>query len=295
MGKFQKYQVAGHVFGIEFPDEYDMQAYLQPYQPFIYEGEDECLFSLKVSITGKLSDLNAGKVKDCMNEEAPYFWILEGKQWNFGFSYTKKHPDCIVIPDEGFRKSTVYVPASHADLLMEFAVSNAMMLLYTFNTTMKNTLLIHSSVTVKDGVAYAFLGKSGTGKSTHSRLWLENISGTYLLNDDNPAIRIVDGKVLIYGTPWSGKTPCYNNDVKHLGGIVRLSQAPYNKIERLSPLHAYAALMPSCSCMRWERAQTDALNKCVEEVVMKVPCYGLECLPDADAARVCCSAVNALL
>lgn len=295
MGKFEKYQVAGHIFGIEFPEEYDIETYLSPYHPFIYDGPGESLFSLTVAVTGKLSELDAGKVRECMNDEAPYFWILETNQWNFGFSYTRNHPDCILIPEDGFRHSTVYVPEACADRLLEFAVSNAMMLLYTFNTTLKNTLLIHASVTVKDGIGYAFLGKSGTGKSTHSRLWLNNIDGTYLLNDDNPAIRVEGGEVLIYGTPWSGKTPCYKNDVKPLGGIVRLSQAPYNRIERLSPLHAYAALMPSCSCMRWDRGQTDALNKSVEEVVTKVPCYGLECLPDADAARICCQAVNGSL
>ena len=54
------------------------------------------------------------------------------------------------------------------------------------------------------------LGKSGTGKSTHSRLWLKYIPDTKLLNDDNPAVRIMDNNtIMIYGTPWSGKTPCY--------------------------------------------------------------------------------------
>ena len=106
-----------------------------------------------------------------------------------------------------------------------------------------------------------FLGRSGTGKSTHSRLWLESIEGTELLNDDNPVIRVTDGQAFIYGTPWSGKTPCYKNEVLPLKAVVRLSQAPHNKIERLSPLQSYASLMPACSCMRWDRPSVDALHK----------------------------------
>ena len=137
-----------------------------------------------------------------------------------------------------------------------------------------------------------FLGKSGTGKSTHSRLWLNHIQDTELLNDDNPVIRLIDGEAYIYGTPWSGKTPCYRNEVMPLGGVIRLSQAPYNKITRNNPLQAYASLMPACSCMRWDRRSTDALHKTVESVITRAKGWHLECLPDADAAYTCCSAVT---
>ena len=151
--------------------------------------------------------------------------------------------------------------------------------------------MIHASVTTFEGKGYVFLGRSGTGKSTHSSLWLKHIEGTELLNDDNPVLRVVDGQVRVYGSPWSGKTPCYKNKDLPLGGIVRLSQAPHNKIERLSPLMSYTALMPSCSCMRWDRGATDALHRSIEKVITKVPCWHLECLPDADAAYTCNSAV----
>ena len=112
-----------------------------------------------------------------------------------------------------------------------------------------------------------------------------------LLNDDNPVIRVVDGKAFVFGTPWSGKTPCYKNEVVPLGAVVRLSQAPYNRIEKLAPLRAYASLMPACSCMRWDSASTEALHKTVEKVITQVGNWHLECLPDADAAHTCHSAV----
>ena len=69
-------------------------------------------------------------------------------------------------------------------------------------------IAIHSSVNVKDGKALLCLGESGTGKSTHTRLWRENIEGSWLLNDDSPIIRMVEGKSVAFGSPWSGKTPC---------------------------------------------------------------------------------------
>ena len=289
-----KYVVAGHAFVVTLPEGFSKEEHLSPYEPFLCDDESvKPLFSLRVEFADDLHDANPGVVKDVMNDEAPYFWLFQSgeSRFSFGFSYTKNHPDCILVPSEDYRENVVYIPKAYASRLMEFSLSNAMMLLYTFNTSAYDTLMIHASVIAFEGKGYVFLGKSGTGKSTHSRLWLENIEGTWLLNDDNPVIRVVDGKVNVYGSPWSGKTPCYKNESMPLGGVVRLSQAPYNKIEQLNPLRSYASLMPSCSCMRWDRRSTDALHSTVEKVITKVRGWHLECLPDAHAAQVCNSAV----
>ena len=289
-----KYVVAGHAFVVTLPEGFSKEEHLSPYEPFLCDDESvKPLFSLRVEFADDLHDANPGVVKDVMNDEAPYLWLFQSgeSRFSFGFSYTKNHPDCILVPSEDYRENVVYIPKAYASRLMEFSLSNAMMLLYTFNTSAYDTLMIHASVIAFEGKGYVFLGKSGTGKSTHSRLWLENIEGTWLLNDDNPVIRVVDGKVIVCGSPWSGKTPCYKNESMPLGGVVRLSQAPYNKIEQLNPLRSYASLMSSCSCMRWDRRSTDALHSTVEKVITRVRGWHLECLPDAHAAQVCNSAV----
>ena len=175
-----------------------------------------------------------------------------------------------------------------------FTVNNVMMLLYALRTSVLGCLEVHASVIMKDGKAVAFLGKSGTGKSTHTGLWLRHIEGTELLNDDNPVIRChKDGRVMIYGSPWSGKTPCYKKLEVPLAAVVRLSQAPYNKIERLPGIKAYACLYPSVSAYRPERTVADGIHSTIEQVALRVPFYHLECLPDADAARLSYSTVYA--
>ena len=296
MENLYKYTVAGHTFAVILPEGYSEKEYLPSYLPFIERNSEvEPLFTLKLAFEDRLKTLNPGEVRECLNDEAPYFWLFESGagKYNFGFSYTKSHPDCLLIPSEDYRINTVYVPTAYASRLSEFALSNSMMLLYTFNTTCLDTLMVHASVIAYREGGYMFLGRSGTGKSTHSSLWLKHIDGTYLLNDDNPVIRLENGHVNVYGTPWSGKTPCYKNEVFPLKAIVRLSQAPHNEIKRLSPLHSYASLMPACSCMRWDSRSTESLHKTVEKVISKVKGWHLECLPDADAAYVCNSAVAA--
>ena len=108
-----------------------------------------------------------------------------------------------------------------------------------------NVTPVHSSAIVCNGRAVLFLGESGTGKSTHTRLWRENIAGAVLLNDDSPFIGFVDGRATAFGAPWSGKTPCYKQEQYPIAAIVRLSQAPHNAIRPLRSVHAIGALLPS--------------------------------------------------
>ena len=174
----------------------------------------------------------------------------------------------------------------------------------------RRAVAVHSSVISLDGRAVLFLGESGTGKSTHTRLWREHIPGARLLNDDSPIIRIAPERaaeaasapaadtipalqgVLACGSPWSGKTPCYRNVSNPIAGIVRLSQAPQNRIRRLRPIEAIGALLPSCppSFAHDERLE-DAICRLVSQIVAQVPVYHLECLPDAAAARLSCRTV----
>lgn len=173
-----------------------------------------------------------------------------------------------------------------------FAVDNAAMLMFAFCTSRKKTIEMHASVTVKDGRAYMFIAKSGTGKSTHSRMWLENIPGSRLLNDDNPVVRVFDdGSIKVFGTPWSGKTPCYKNEGAQAGGIILIRRCPENRLTRLMAVEAYANVNASTSGLRHDKAMADGLHDTISQVVLNVPCYVLDCRPDAEAAEVCYNGV----
>lgn len=174
-----------------------------------------------------------------------------------------------------------------------FAVGNALMLMYAFCTSTLGTLEMHASVIRNAGRAYLFLARSGTGKSTHSQQWLESIPGSELLNDDNPIVRVFpDGRVRVFGSPWSGKTPCYRAEEAMAGAFVRIRRSPENRIERLGLVEAYASLYSSCSGFRAVRRMADGLHETIGAVVSKVPCFVLDCRPDHEAARVCAAAVT---
>ena len=171
--------------------------------------------------------------------------------------------------------------------LLMMQVNTSLMIQFTFATAKLSTVLLHASVTRYKGVANLFFGVSGTGKSTHSRLWHENVPGCDLMNDDNPVIRITPEGIKVYGGPWSGKTLCYRNVEAPVNALVRLEQAPHNKIRKLTGLQAYASLVAAVSSIRWNPGVMDGIVPTVEAVSMNVPCYCLECLPDADAVETC--------
>ena len=146
---------------------------------------------------------------------------------------------------------------------------------------------VHSSAIVCNGRAVLFLGESGTGKSTHTRLWRENIDGAVLLNDDSPFIGFVDGRATAFGAPWSGKTPCYKQEQYPIAAIVRLSQAPHNAIRPLRSVHAIGALLPSLTpAFGYDDELQDRMLTTLSKIISQVPVYHLECLPDAAAARL---------
>ncbi|TYR37937.1 hypothetical protein FXV77_01230 [Sphingobacterium phlebotomi] len=185
-----------------------------------------------------------------------------------------------------FRESRIYGKAD--DPRMGEFVSWLLMVVFGQVGLQHRLILIHASVIVyqeKQGVA--FLGKSGTGKSTHSRLWLQHIPDTALLNDDNPVVRLEeDGRIMIYGTPWSGKTPCYKNKRVEFKGFVRLEQAPHNRFTWKKGMESLVTVLPSCTALRWNKDLFNAMTDTLSQLVDQVNVGHLECLPNADAAQI---------
>ena len=253
------YTVAQHTFCVEVSDNLPVDNLMRPYQPFAETEAKVPLFSLQIEVCRKLPLEQAGGLDIDV-------------------------PMSVLVVDPNFRNGKLFVGEAQALSLLAFGINNSLMLLFALNTARLNTLLIHASVIRYRGNGFVFLGKSGTGKSTHARLWLENVEDTSLLNDDNPVIRLEDDGVFVYGSPWSGKTPCYKNERIKLKAIVRLSQAPMNRIVKLNRLEAYASLISSCSCMKWVRSMSDGVCDTVEKVIGQCGCYFLECLPDKQAA-----------
>lgn len=265
------YNVAGHTFAISGRVELFEQ--MDNLEPFACEGV-EPLFSL-MEDCGEVPEYT-----EVYRREEPYITTIVCGHTTSGNDVFKFGNSLFLICSKDYREGRIIMPKYK----FKNVFNDALKMMFALATTGKDTLIIHAAVVSCEGKGYLFLGPSGTGKSTHAQLWLKHIEGTELVNDDNPVVR--DG--VVYGSPWSGtKTPCYRNVSVPIGGIVMLSQAPYNKIRRLSGIEAYVDLAESVGGMPWNSRISEGFHQTMNKLASTVPMWHLECLPDEAAARLC--------
>ena len=156
----------------------------------------------------------------------------------------------------------------------------------------RGVVLVHGSCVAVDGAAYLFCAPSGTGKSTHARLWRELLGErAVMVNDDKPLVRIGGGVATAYGTPWDGKHRLSSNIAVPLQAICLLERAEANRIKRIDARQARARLLRHV--YRPLDAQALALTLgLVEELHTYVDIWRLECNTDIGAARVSFAAMS---
>jgi len=281
------FEVAGFRFAIEATPEQLEQ--VPNYTPFITDESDgNSLFIIRVQQATLLAAKGWEHVfTDSSEGDLPRIELYKNDrgEWLFSVAYTSDGPQVSMIRcTADWREVTLYTHPNY----VRFAIDNAAMLVYAFATNARQTLLFHSSVIRRQGQAFMFLGKSGTGKSTHSEQWLKAFPDAELLNDDNPVVRLLpDGSVRVYGSPWSGKTPCYRAVDAPVKALVQLAQAPQNQIVQLKMTQAYPYMLASVSGLKLQPDMMDHLYESIAALLERVPVYKLDCLPNEQAARLC--------
>ena len=150
----------------------------------------------------------------------------------------------------------------------------------------KGTILFHGSVIAVDGVAYLFTAKSGTGKSTHTRLWREMLGErAVMVNDDKPFLQITLEGVIAWGSPWMGKHRLGCNMQAPLRAICILERGAENRIRRIEPKDAVHMLLQQSSRPR-NPAKLPQYLDLIDRLSQKVAFYRLQCNMDPEAAKV---------
>ena len=285
------YKIAGLRVSIEFADNTVNETLLPNFTPFKYQGTDTPV--LTVAIVNDypwdqdakeigLFDVGGSNHGVSRNSDGGYLFNVYDTS-GYLCARMQSNPDfskCYIKVYEGTSSQRNY------------GLNNCMMMAYAFATATMDTVLIHSSVIRCDGKGYLMTAPSGTGKSTHTHLWYTTIPGCDLMNDDNPIIRIIDNKPFVFGSPWSGKTPCYRNIQAPIGGIVRIKQRPENTIRRLGAVEAFTTLLPACSNMKWDARIYNGICDSITKFIQTCGIWELGCLPNSEAAILCHDTVS---
>ena len=149
-----------------------------------------------------------------------------------------------------------------------------------------NILLFHGSVVAVDGEAYLFTAKSGTGKSTHTRLWREVFGPrAVMVNDDKPFLEIRDDHVVVHGSPWNGKHRLGENISLPLKAICILERGEENRIRSIRPREALTMLMQQ-SQRPQDRRKLPLYLDLVDKLSSRVSFYRMACNMDPSAAVI---------
>ena len=155
-----------------------------------------------------------------------------------------------------------------------------------------DTVLFHGSAVSVDGAAYLFTAKSGTGKSTHTRLWRELLGKkAVMVNDDKPLIRITDKRAIVYGTPWDGKHQLSNKIAVPLKAVCILERAEENSIRPIARTEA----LPTLLQQTYRPSTPSALAKTltlIDSLGEQVKFYRLGCNMDISAAELSYNAMK---
>lgn len=290
------YRIADHLIRLEGEDLVKLVSLMEGFSPFVVAGAGQETPVLTITTEGTdtmlvpamVDELYAFDAEDCSDLHSVFGTTAQGYLFRMSTS------ESIVLQLWCNREAKVaYMKAELTPGPMSMrTVRFAVWIAFGMAVSHLDTIPVHTSTITYRGRNVLFLGESGTGKSTHTRLWRENIEGATLLNDDGPMVRVIEGKAYVYGSPWSGKTPCYKNERYPLAGCVRLSQAPYNKIRKLSIVESFAAIHPSCPPdFAYDDYLYDGISATLDKLLAIVPFYHLECLPDAAAAQLSCKTI----
>lgn len=149
-----------------------------------------------------------------------------------------------------------------------------------------NGMFLHSSTVVVDGKAYSFSAPCRTGKSTHTRLWLDYFGDkAFIINDDKAAYRKIDDKYYVFGTPFSGKNDINVNTKVELASICFIEQAKENSIERI-PMDDAVSLIISQTVRPETPERMVLMCDFIDSLIRDIPIYRLKCNMELDAARL---------
>ncbi len=286
----QTYKVAECAFTVIVPEDKDLDILLPNFGPFICRTREKLVFSLDATMARPLSSPDEMILDSTENEAGNISVSTCVDGYIVRISYDSDLYEHSFLFENDFPKGKAYIDWN--DPNAGDVLSTMLRIFFSQMVLFQEGISLHASAVICGGKAFLFMGPSGAGKSTHSKMWLKAFEGCELLNDDNPTVRLIDEVPVAFGTPWSGKTPCYRNLSAPVGGVARIRQADHNHFISRKEVKAFITILPGCSAIHKDELIHAALCDDLVRITEKIPVGILECLPEEEAARLCRSSLE---
>lgn len=149
-----------------------------------------------------------------------------------------------------------------------------------------DALFFHASLIEVHGVGVAFTALSGTGKSTHTRLWKQLLGKKVeIINGDKPIIRFIDGNPYGYGTPWCGKEGWGKNAKTPIKHICFIERSLENCCEKITPQTALENIFNQIFIPKDPAAAFNTLSL-IDKIFKETDIWVIKCNTDIEAAKI---------
>lgn len=190
---------------------------------------------------------------------------------------------CVRVTDDEIRAE---MAAASSEVTPDYAESICIYRAICRALPEHGAFLLHASVVECDGVSYAFSASSGTGKSTHTALWLRHFGErARIINGDKPILRFDGDRVLVCGTPWCGKEGYNVNAESPLRALCFLERGEKNGVAPIDSGEAVMRIFPQI-LLPTDEAAVDRLFALLDRMLRQIPCYLLRCTVSDEAVRV---------
>lgn len=284
----RKYLIAGYNICIDYDNDAELEKRLSDYISSFGEKPDIEINIIKTDSEIEIRQNDLVKLSDIA-----YFYSTSHNDIVFYYDPSISKTIAKIVFEKDYKKADVYayeLKACHGveDKMLIFNLVNTII---NYAVQMNNGFVFHSSSLCYDGMGVAFSAKSGTGKSTHTKLWLDNFDGSFILNDDTPIISLGnDGIFNISGTPWAGTTGINKNITVPLKAIVFLERDTVNSITQLPVQDSIRRFFEGVKTPLTDAMLSSALAT-LNKLLVSVPVYLLKCNMEPDAAITACNGI----
>lgn len=203
-------------------------------------------------------------------------------------------PDLIACQIDKKGRFACFYCRDRASKTLKEELFHGMRFAFLYTARQHGLYAIHSASILYREKAWLFSAPSGTGKSTHAKLW-QDLYDTPMLNGDLNLIGMKDGRPVVYGLPWCGTSGIFTTETYPLGGVIFLRQSDQNNIRSLTPDARSLMLSQRLISPTWTKEMLlSALTFC-EQTAPLITCFELRCTPQPEAANVCRAAIDTAL
>ncbi len=184
-----------------------------------------------------------------------------------------------------FEQKKLSVSAGYAESVVLYSKIAEQLYLY-------DAFVMHAVAIEMDSKAYLITARSGVGKTTHARLWLEAFgTRARIINGDKPIIRKIGGKLYAAGTPWCGKERLGNTSMCEIEAVAVLGRGLENRAITLSPTDAAEPLVGQLYMPKSPVSIASSLTL-LDELIKTKKVIKLEADMNISAARVAYDAMS---